>query len=351
MRNILLLYPNMLFYKVSIFNKLSEYLEKNGFKLTIWYRSINDPNGECNFSIIKDTSFTIKNYKEIIRKEKIDIIINILFISDPGILFYCASIFTARILKIPIIYYGHGINKQKVQRWRIFLYNLTYFLFDGIILYSPGEKSYLWKRFHSKITCANNTLDISETHIKESKNFIKSKFNIRESKIILTTGRLQPRKKIDLLCDIFIENFKDSDIAWVLVGPDLDSQIRKTIEPLHNVYYLGPIYEKKKMAEIFSIADIYCVPGTLGLGIVEAFYWGIPVVTMSVNHGPEGFYLKNGRNSLIADTKQELKNMVMELLFNDERRREFSIYAKKVYNEEATLEKMFEGFKLQLNRM
>ena len=327
-------------------------MDQYGYKLIIWYSKINDPNGECNFVCIDNASFTIENYYKIIKKEKIDIVINTLLKSNPGIFFYLASILIAKDQQIPVIYYGHGIHKQKNQWWRNILYNLTYFFFNGIILYSPAEKSYIWKRFHHKITCAYNTLDIGEIHIKESKDLIKSRYNIRAPKILLTTGRLHPRKKIDLLCDIFVEYFKGStEIAWILVGTDLDSKIRKTIESLNNVYYLGPIYEKEKMGEIFSIADVYCIPGALGLGIVEALYWGLPVVTMAVNHGPEGYYLKDGLNSLIAHDKIELKEMVQELLFNDDKRTKLSVNAKKVYSEEATLDKMFEGFILQLKRI
>ena len=162
MKTILLLYPDMLFYKIPIFNKLSTFLEKKGYKLIIWYRHINDPNKECVFNYIEDTPMTLKNYTRVLHEKKIDAVINILFKSDPGYYFYIAGIIKTRLLKIPIIFYGHGIDKQKDQWWRNILYNLTYFLFDGIILYTPAEKSKLWNRFHSKITCANNTLDIED---------------------------------------------------------------------------------------------------------------------------------------------------------------------------------------------
>ena len=107
----------------------------------------------------------------------------------------------------------------------------------------------------------------------------------------------------------------------------------------------------RSMAEIFSMADLYCVPGALGLGIVEAFYWGLPVVTMAVNHGPEAYYLREGHNSLIAKDIKELELMILDILFNDEKRALFSGNARRVYFEEATLDKMFEGFSLQLERV
>lgn len=351
MKNILLLYPDLLFYKISIFNKLSTFLENKGYKLIIWYRHIDDPNKECSFSYIQNTSMTLKNYRRVLEENKIDAVIDILFKSDPGYYFYFASIIKTRILRIPVIYYGHGIDKQKDQWGRNVLYNLIHFLFDGIILYTPAEKSKLWKCFHSKITYANNTLDIDNLTIQDTKEQIKILYNINAPKIILTTGRLHARKKIAILCDIFIRNYKESpDVAWIIVGPDLDNDVALSIKGINNIHYLGPIYDKVKMAEIFTMADLYCVPGALGLGIVEALYWGLPVLTMAVNHGPEAHYLRNGLNSLIAGDKSELEQMIQDLLSDDEKRKTFSNYARKVFHEEATLEKMFEGFYLQLNR-
>ena len=341
----------MLFYKVSIFNKLSIYLEKRGYKLIIWYRNINDPNHECNFRFIQDTPMTLRNFIRVIKDYKIDFVINILFKSDPGIFFYFSSILLSKYFSLPVIYYGHGINKQESQQWRNILYNLTYLLFDGVILYSPAEKLKLWKFFHHKITIANNTLDLADIQVNKTKDVLKREYNIKTPKVILTTGRLHPRKNIGLLSNIFISNHKNSPaVTWVLVGPDLSEEIKIAIKDIDNIHYFGPIYEKEKMAEIFSIADIYCVPGALGLGIVEAIRWGLPVLTMDVNHGPEVYYLRNGSNSLIAKDKKELELMINDLISDDEKLLKFSNDAKRVYYEEATLDKMFEGFNLQLDR-
>ena len=351
MKNILLLYPEMLFYKISIFNKLSVYMENRGYKLIIWYRKIYDPNNECTFHYIQDTSMTLKNYRKVIEENQIEAIMNILYKSDPGYLFYLGSLIKTKILGIPLIFYGHGIDKQKDQWLRNILYNLMYFLFDGIILYTPGEKSKIWKRFHYKITCANNTLDINDMGIQESRELIKARYHIKSQKVILTTGRLQSRKRIEILSDIFIRNYKNSpDVTWILVGPDLSDNVCKAIKGISNIHYLGPVYDRKKMAEIFSISDLYCMPGALGLGIVEAFYWGLPVLTMAVNHGPEAYYLRSDHNSLIARDKNELELMIHDILFDDEKRLMFSLNARKVFFEEATLDKMFEGFSSQLNR-
>jgi glycosyltransferase involved in cell wall biosynthesis len=351
MKNILLLYPDMLFYKVPIFNKLGIYLEERGYKLIIWYRHISDPNNERSFNFIDKVPMTLSNYSKVLEREHIDAVINILFKSDPGYMFYTASIMKTRAMKIPIIFYGHCIDKQKDQLWRNIAYNLTYFTFDGIILYTPAEKAKLWKRFHHKVTCANNTLDMDNMDIRETKDQIKERYNISSTRIILTTGRLQGRKRIEILSEIFIKDYKNSpDVGWVIVGPDLSDEIKNSINGISNIYYLGPVYDKLKMAEIFSMADLYCVPGALGLGIIEALFWGLPVLTMDVNHGPEAYYLRNGSNSLIGKNEQELRQNIRNLLSDDNTRNAFSLHARKVFQEEATLDKMFDGFSLQLNR-
>lgn len=350
-KNILLLYPDMLFYKISIFNKLSAFLEGKGYKLIIWYRKMSDPNKECAFTFVQDTPMNLSNYGKVIRENNIDAVINILFKKDPGYFFYIFSILKTRKLNIPVIFYGHGIDMQKDQWWRNIIYNMAYFLFDGIILYTPAEKSKIWKHFHPKITCANNTLDIENIKIYGNKEQIKARHNITSPRIILTTGRLHSRKKIEILSDIFIQNYKNShDVGWILVGPDLSDEVYRDIKEIKNIYILGPVYDKEKMAEIFSIADVYCVPGALGLGIVEALYWGLPVLTMEVRHGPEAYYLRNGQNALIAIDKQELQKMISNILLDDVKRKLFSGNARKIFYEEATLEKMFEGFNKQLNR-
>ncbi len=352
MKNILLLYPDMLFYKISIFNKLSTYLRQEGYNLIIWYRRIDDPNDECKFSRIDNSSMTIKIYRNVIKENKIDGVINILFKRDPGFLFYFASILQPKLSGIPIIYYGHGLNKQKDTLPGRLMHNFIHLLFDGIILYSPAEKSKIWKGLHHKITCANNTLDIEEMKIVENKKHIKIRYNINSTKIILTTGRLQSRKKIEVLSKIFLHKYKNSDdIAWVIVGSDLSDDIQEEIKDVKNIHYLGPVYDKYKMAEIFSIADIYCIPGALGLGINEALYWGLPVLTMAGKHGPEAYFLRNGINSLIAKDSLELEQMIHDILYDDQKRLLFSENAKRIFNEELTLEKMFEGFKLQLDRI
>ena len=42
------------------------------------------------------------------------------------------------------------------------------------------------------------------------------------------------------------------------------------------------------------MADIFSIPGKVGLGVTQAFYWGLPIVTERVLHSPEIIYVKDG---------------------------------------------------------
>jgi len=115
---------------------------------------------------------------------------------------------------------------------------------------------------------------------------------------------------------------------------------------LDNVHYLGAIYDPIQINEIFKMSDIFCMPGAIGLAINQAFYHGLPVVVEDVPHGPEGVYLKNGQNGFLfkeGDVK-EMMAKIHTLCRDEALYRQFSTQARITIQEEASIEKMFQGF-------
>lgn len=353
MKKVLLLYPTMLFYKIPIFNKLEKYLREEGYELIIWATSYEDTNQEIEFRHIDDLAYNFLTYKKIIKEQKIDIVLNILFKSKPGLLFYLKVLFYTKIKSIPIAFYGHGVNLQKDSLFSNIFSNLFYFVYDGIILYTPNEISKIWSIFHYKITVANNTLDLDgrKELITEEKAYLKNKYKIKQDRIILTTGRLQSRKKLEILYDTFNKHFdRDDKVAWVIIGPDIGDELKKAILTHENIYYMGPVYNKKSMAEFFFMSDIYSIPGWMGLGIIEAMYWGLPVVTIKGKHAPEIYYVKNDETGYLAENISSYEENLKFLISNSQTLMKFSKKSEKIYLQEATLKQMFQGFLAQLNR-
>ena len=92
---------------------------------------------------------------------------------------------------------------------------------------------------------------------------------------------------------------------------------------------------------------MYCLPGSIGLSIVDAFYCGLPVVTENVLHGPEIMYLKEGINGFMIP-KGDIVQLAtkLKLLLTDEALRErFSHAARNEIMTNGHIDRMCEGFK------
>ena len=102
---------------------------------------------------------------------------------------------------------------------------------------------------------------------------------------------------------------------------------------------------------MLSSADVYCIPGALGLSIVDAFYCGLPIVTEDSDESPEIMYLKNGINGFIVPQGNiPLLAAKLQILLNDDDlRKQFSIEAKKEIHTNGHIDKMCQGFIDALN--
>ncbi len=347
MKNVLLLHPPLLFYKVRIYNSLHRELAKRGYTLYVWATHIQEGSDPALFQYI-NRPMTAKNLIAITRQYKISIFINIMSKTTTTLLFYCFSILYAKITNINNIYYGHGLDLSMrnnfLKKW---LQNAFHLAFDRILLYSEEQCKYLWRMHAKKIFIAQNTLILNGytrfdgTSIKD----IKNKYGICEDSLVLFSGRISKRKNFHLLLEIFQSDFAGSaEVGFVVVGPGLPERYESVIGKYNNFHYLGPVYDVEKMNEIFHMSDLFCVPGSLGLGIVEAMYWGLPVLTLDALHGPEAMYLRNGHNGFILKNIDEIAKMISYLFENRKLLNFLGENARATIESEAGIEKMFGGF-------
>ena len=95
------------------------------------------------------------------------------------------------------------------------------------------------------------------------------------------------------------------------------------------------------------MADLCVIPGHVGLGLNQALFYGLPVVTMDGFQPPEIAYLHPGRNGYMvpANNVGQLRSHIVELLDDDALRAKFSAAARRDFLKEASIEGMFQGFK------
>ena len=226
-------------------------------------------------------------------------------------------------------------------------YAVQHYMSDAIILYAEHLKKYISKKFHYKVFVANNTLHLDYSGIKaEEKHKVLQEFGIHTKKNIICIGRIQKRKRIENLVDAH-NIMRREDIGLILIGTDPEGILKK-IEG-KNIFKLGPIYDDRKF-DLLSPSDVYCLPGAVGLSIVDAFYCGLPFVTEKGDESPEIMYLRHNVNGFFVERGNaiELSEKLLLLIDNDKLRNEFSNRAKDEIAKNGNVEKMVEGFKAAL---
>ncbi len=221
----------------------------------------------------------------------------------------------ARLKKIKHIHTTHcpwtsSLFRPKIIRPFLFLNDLflnkfTFGFVDKIIAITPWELGIL-KKFSD-----SNRIKVIPTgadgifYKKISKNNFKKEHKVREKFIVLFFGRLNPTKgpeKLALAARNITE--KRKDIAFIWAGPDEGKadEVQKLIKGYSNMKYLGPIRDKKKIAEMYQASDVYVLPSYregLPLTLFEAMASGLPIVASPVNGIP--FEMKSGKNGLFTD--------------------------------------------------
>ena len=244
-----------------------------------------------------------------------------------------------------IIVWSHGINLQNTnQPLKNILYYIRQFLADALIIYTPQQKKYI-KASHKKLFIANNTLDFNSLPIiNESKNELKEKYGYTDKKIILTVGRFfENNRKVSHL--ISLGRLLDDSYKLLVVGPGLSDSDKEEMTVLNNMNYLGVIYDQKIICELYKMADLFIMPGAIGLSLNQAFYYYTPCIIENVPHGPEAYYFKDGYNGYLyrKGSIEDLYKKTNEMLDN-EKYEKFCENAYTTIQTEGSFNKMLEGF-------
>jgi glycosyltransferase involved in cell wall biosynthesis len=245
--------------------------------------------------------------------------------------YFFPFLFFLKIIKLKVITWTHGLNLQKKNsKISKLTHYLEHILCDGIILYAEHLKDFIAKSHRNKVFIANNTLNLTEYNPQHiNKKNILEKYGINTEKNIIFVGRIQKRKRIqDLL--LAFDLLQNSKYGLVIIGPDEEGILSRLKKKNKRIFAIGPLYGTDVL-DLLSVCEVFCIPGAIGLSIVDAMYCGLPVVTERVEHGPEIMYLHDGKNGFIVEKGniQALADRLRLLLEDDQLRLQFSMKAKE----------------------
>jgi glycosyltransferase involved in cell wall biosynthesis len=112
--------------------------------------------------------------------------------------------------------------------------------------------------------------------------------------IILSVARLEPKNRFDMLVDALPAVIAaHPDAIWCVVGDGReDEALRRRVAERGldaHVRFVGPIFEEERLAPWFLSASLAVHPAAIGLGLLHAFGYGVPLITHgnAETHGPE----------------------------------------------------------------
>lgn len=331
-------------YRIPIYNFLSKYLNKYNFELFVISNAIQvgapDTIG-FKYNKLNLSALTIAKY---IKYNHIDVMIDYMELKHKYL--FPTYLIVKGIMRKKIVYWGQGRDLLDAHsKIKNLAYFMEQFFCDAIILYADFLRKLIAKSFHKKIFIANNTLYLNYQGLPEgiTREQILTSYGIKTKKNIICMGRMQIRKQIDHLYQAFV-CLNRTDVGLILVGPDTENVLNNINGP--NIYKLGAMYGDKRFDLLVS-SDIFCLPGAVGLSIIDAFYCGLPFITEDSYLSAETMYLKDGVNGFIVPPNDisALTSKLQLLLDDDDLRRKFSDAAIHEAKNNASIEKMSVGFR------
>ena len=169
-------------------------------------------------------------------------------------------------------------------------------------------------------------------------------------------GSLYANKRLDLLFAA-ADRVHDVIPAFRLIiigGGPLAEEVEAFSRSRLWVRAVGPKFGREKSV-LLSMASMWLNPGALGLGILDAFCAGLPMLTTRRStHGPEIEYLRNEENGLLLDdTAEAFADGMLRLLREPElavRLRSGAAASARRYSIETMADNFAEGVRACLSR-
>ena len=211
-----------------------------------------------------------------------------------------------------VAFWGHGRNRQAspsgASEW---LKRRLIGAVDWWFAYTDGVARYVADCGFpvDRITSVHNSVDLSAfreqlagvgaTELEALRQFLGI---LPGARVALYCGGLHADKRLAFFVDAAVAiRQRLPDFRLIVVGAGAEEGlIKSAAEKYEWLQYVGPKFGQGKAA-YFHLAEVFLCPGLVGLGILDAFAAGLPLVTSDLPiHSPEIEYLENGKNGLVT---------------------------------------------------
>lgn len=175
--------------------------------------------------------------------------------------------------------------------------------------------------------------------------------NLIGKRIILSCSRIIEKQRLhEAIVALAQTPLNRPDTILVVIG---DGPLKEACEGIakkegvsDRVRWLGAMYDEYEMAPWFLSARAFTYPGPVGLAILKALSYGLPVVINDTHNSTEAEIMENGKTGLLfkeSDT-YDLASTLNILMSDEARWKEMSAYSKKIAYENYSMEQMIDNF-------
>lgn len=267
---------------------------------------------------------------------------DIIHVHSPNPLAEVLSIFSSKPL---IIHWHSDIVKQRILY--LFYKPIQQMLLkkaNSIICTSPNylDSSEQLKKFRHKVSIIPLSLNPERLIKKESNKEMKLAAiaeNIKNKKIVLSIGRLVIHKGFEYLIEA--GKYLDNDVVIIIIGDGpLYSKLKQKINDSsinHKVFLLGSV-KVNEISKYIKICDIFCLPSIMesfGLVLLEAIYFGKPLITTDVYGSGMNYVNQNGITGFVVPPRNPiaLAEAINKILGDANLYNNFSQNAKERFKE------------------
>lgn len=214
-------------------------------------------------------------------------------------------LFTKWLHRRKIILWGQGISIRRyhkeerrpnlLRRWMISLA-------DGCWIYVPKQAEQWRAIFPRKpIVALYNTVSNARAmayyEVRAEKERLRKKYGIKQHRVMIICTRFESKRRRTDILEMVMRALDPETHAFIIIG---GGSLKPDFSVYANAYDFGSIYDNAIKRELFAVADIYFQPGWIGLSVVEAMAYALPVFTFvrdlprGIGHGVEYDYINNG---------------------------------------------------------
>lgn len=311
---------------------------------------------ELNLPVIKNLMWVSKQF-QLCGDSKWDVVVlpwNTRYLS------LLPALIRARINGIGTVLWGHGYSKSSGYFQRLIRNSVTR-LATAVLFYDPATCS-KFKDLTGRSNCfvAANSLDptqineqINEWNRPEKLAAFQNQNRIQGRDVILFVSRFDPNNHLECLIRALPEiQQQHKNVLAVLIGGGPDQQrlesLVKELKCEELILLTGAKYQEKDLAPWFLSSRLFCYPSNIGLSLMHAFNYGLPVL-IGNDFGrcnPEIYAFEEGVNGVTFEeaNPSSLAEKAVEILCNPTHLSSLSKGAKHTAETVTTIDKFIDGY-------